>query len=57
MRLCWCIHVNVCIHVCWCIHVKGTITITVAGNDEVAKRLDERNKGVIFKIVHRLLNA
>ena len=57
MRLCWCIHVNVCIHVCWCIHVKGTITITVAGNDEVAKRLDERNKDVIFKIVHRLLNA
>ena len=29
--------------------VKGTITITGAGNDDVGKRLDERNKGVIFK--------
>ena len=29
--------------------VKGTITITGAGNDDAAKRLDERNKGVIFK--------
>ena len=30
--------------------VKGTITITGAGDDATAKRLDERNKGVIFKI-------
>ena len=29
--------------------VKGTITITGARNDDNAKRLDERNKGVIFK--------
>ena len=30
--------------------VKGTITITGAGDDVDARRLDERNKGVIFKI-------
>ena len=29
--------------------VKGTITITGAGDDDAEKRLDERNKGVIFK--------
>ena len=29
--------------------VKGTITITGAGDDDAAKRLDERNKGVTFK--------
>ena len=29
--------------------VSGTITITGAGADDAAKRLDERNKGVIFK--------
>ena len=29
--------------------VKGTITITGAGNDDAAKLLDERNKGVTFK--------
>ena len=29
--------------------VKQTITITGAGDDDAAKRLDERNKGVIFK--------
>ena len=29
--------------------VNGTITITGAGNDDAAKRLDEKNKGVIFK--------
>ena len=28
--------------------VKGTITITGAGNDDAAKWLDERNKGVEF---------
>ena len=29
--------------------VKGTITITRTGDDDAAKRLDEKNKGVIFK--------
>ena len=29
--------------------VSGTITITGAGADDAAKRLDERNKVVIFK--------
>ena len=29
--------------------VKGTITITGARDDDAAKQLDERNKGVIFK--------
>ena len=29
--------------------LNGTITITGAGNDDASKRLDERNKGVIFK--------
>ena len=29
--------------------VSGTITITGAGADDTAKRLDERNKRVIFK--------
>ena len=29
--------------------LKGTITITGAGNDDAAKRLDEKNKSVIFK--------
>ena len=32
-----------------CILVSGTTTITGAGNDDAARRLDERNKGVIFK--------
>ena len=31
------------------IFVKETITIMGTGADNVAKRLDERNKGVIFK--------
>ena len=31
------------------IHVKGRITITGAGDNDAAKRLGERNKGVIFK--------
>ena len=30
-------------------YVRGTTTITGAGADDAAKRLDERNKGVIFK--------
>ena len=29
--------------------VKGTITITGAGNDDVTKQADERDKGVTFK--------
>ena len=29
--------------------VSRTVTITGAGADDAAKRLDERNKGVIFK--------
>ena len=28
--------------------VNGTITITAAGDNDAARRLDERNKGVIF---------
>ena len=39
------------------IFVKGTITITGHGDTDAAKRLDERNKGVIFKNVLHLLNA
>ena len=30
-------------------HVKGKITITGEGDNEAAKRADERNKGVAFK--------
>ena len=29
--------------------VSGTITITGAGNNDAVRRLDERNKGIIFK--------
>ena len=29
--------------------VSGTITIDAAGVDDAAKRLDERNKGVMYK--------
>ena len=29
--------------------LSGTLTITVARNDDAVKRLDERNKGTIFK--------
>ena len=29
--------------------VSGTITITGAGNDDAVRRLDQRNKGVLFK--------
>ena len=36
---------------------SGTITITGAGNDDAARNLYDRNKGVIFKIVHHVLNA
>ena len=37
--------------------VKGIITITGAGDNPAAREADERNKGVIFKIVHHSLNA
>ena len=40
---------NLCDYADAYILVKGTITITGAGNDDAAKVLDERNKGVIFK--------
>ena len=40
---------NLCDYADAYILVKGTITITGAGNDDPAKRLDERNKVVIFK--------
>ena len=29
--------------------MNGTITVYEAGADDAAKRLDERNKGVIYK--------
>ena len=40
---------NLCDYTDAYILVKGTITITGAGDDAAAKRLDERNKGAIFK--------
>ena len=40
---------NLCDYADAYIFVKGTITITGAGNDDAAKRADERNKGVTFK--------
>ena len=40
---------NLCDYVDSYILVKGTITTTGTGDDEAAKQLDERNKGVIFK--------
>ena len=40
---------NLCDHADAYILVKETITITSAGNNDGVKRLDERNKGVIFK--------
>ena len=40
---------NLCDYADVYIIVKGTITIAGAGDDDAAKRLDERNKGVIFK--------
>ena len=40
---------NLCDYADAYILVKGTITIIGAGNDDAAKWLDERNKGVIFK--------
>ena len=40
---------NLCDYADAYILVKGTITITGAGNDDAAKQLDEKNKGLIFK--------
>ena len=40
---------NLCDYADAYILVKGTIKTTGAGNDDAAKPLDERNKGVIFK--------
>ena len=40
---------NLCDYADSYVVVKGTITITGAGDDDAAKRLDERNKGLIFK--------
>ena len=40
---------SLCDYVDAYILVKGTITITGEGDDDAAKQLDERNKGVIFK--------
>ena len=48
---------NLCDYAGAYILVKGTITITGSGNDDAAKRSDERNKGVIFKMVLHLLNV
>ena len=48
---------NLCDYADACMLVKGTITITSAGDDDTAKRLDERNKGVIFKNCAHLLTA
>ena len=39
------------------ISVTGTITIAGAGDDDVARQADERDKGIILKIVLHLLNA
>ena len=40
---------NLCDYADSYILVKATIAITGAGNDDAAKQLDEKNKGVIFK--------
>ena len=39
------------------IPVSGKITITGAGADDAAKRLDKRNKGVVLRIVHHSLTT
>ena len=40
---------NLCDYADAYILVKGTIIITATGNDDAAKRADERDKGVTFK--------
>ena len=37
--------------------VSGTIKVIGAGNYVAVRRLDERNEGVILKIVHHSLTA
>ena len=37
--------------------VKGTITITREGDDDPARQRDEKNKEVVFKILHYSLTA
>ena len=45
---------NLCDYADAYILVTGTITITGAGDDDASKRLDERNKGVIFKCIYQM---
>ena len=40
---------NLCDYADAYILVKGTITVTSAGDNDATERLDEQNKGVIFK--------
>ena len=40
-----------------CILVKGKITITGEGAEDAVKRLDEKNKGVIFKNCAPFINC
>ena len=40
---------NLCDYADAYILANGTITITSSGDDDAAKRLDERNKGVTFE--------
>ena len=40
---------NLCDYADAYILANGTITITSSGDDDTAKRLDERNKGVTFE--------
>ena len=48
---------NLCDYADTYIIAKGTIRMTGEGDVDAAKRLDERNKCVIFKIVLHLLNT
>ena len=48
---------NLCDYADAYILVKGTIAITGEGDNDAAKRLDERNKGILFKNCAPLLNA
>ena len=43
------LRLNLCDYADTCILLKGTITITLAGNDAASRQANERNKGVIFK--------
>ena len=40
---------NLCDYADAYVLLKGTITITVVGNDDATKRVDERDKGLTFK--------